>query len=284
MSPHERTARFHAFATDLALAQQRAADWSLAGLAGTRSRPDTQLGECFQTLQRDASALDLQDVACALVRVIALVEDAARSGSQHQVIARDLFHAGVTLDRAARDASIGMSKSSEYIPPRDPRRDASDRPASVLLDAVARAALDQARRSHRPIRTRIAQHTPYLPGLLLAVLHRAALPLVRNAVIHGIEAPTERLLVRKPRAGVVDLSVTARGDLVRLVITDDGRGLHTRTPCPRAHWSRLADAHPIGGMAQVQQVVRRLGGHGDITTWPGRGTRVCLTLPAEPRR
>jgi HPt (histidine-containing phosphotransfer) domain-containing protein len=50
--------------------------------------------------------------------------------------------------------------------------------------------------------------------------------LVRNAVVHGIEMPQDRLAMQKPEAGVLNIDFVDRGsEGYELVVRDDGRGL-----------------------------------------------------------
>ncbi|MEM9305007.1 MAG: ATP-binding protein, partial [Pseudomonadota bacterium] len=49
--------------------------------------------------------------------------------------------------------------------------------------------------------------------------------LLRNAIVHGIEAPAQRRGAGKPSAGFVWASFEPEGDDVRVVFRDDGRGL-----------------------------------------------------------
>jgi two-component system chemotaxis sensor kinase CheA len=50
--------------------------------------------------------------------------------------------------------------------------------------------------------------------------------LVRNAVVHGIEMPQDRLASQKPEAGILNVDFVDRGsEGYELVVRDDGRGL-----------------------------------------------------------
>ena len=49
--------------------------------------------------------------------------------------------------------------------------------------------------------------------------------LLRNAVVHGIEAPAERASAGKPVDGAISISVSQEGNDVAVVFRDDGRGI-----------------------------------------------------------
>jgi two-component system chemotaxis sensor kinase CheA len=133
--------------------------------------------------------------------------------------------------------------------------------------------------------------------------------LVRNAVDHGIESPEERRAAGKPAIGTVRL--TARHADGRIVITveDDGRGMDAaslrRTAVEKGVMSREAaeatsDAEMLRvifmpgfstarvitevsgrgvGMDVVRNNIERLGGWVDVSSTPGAGTKVSLSLP-----
>lgn len=64
-----------------------------------------------------------------------------------------------------------------------------------------------------------------IDGHVLSHLRDALHHIVRNAVVHGIEAPGVRTARGKPPVGRVDLVVERRGNRVALVCRDDGAGI-----------------------------------------------------------
>ncbi len=62
-----------------------------------------------------------------------------------------------------------------------------------------------------------------------SVMDRIAAPvehLLRNAIVHGIEAPARRLELGKPEAGALKLEVRQEGNEIALSLADDGAGLN----------------------------------------------------------
>lgn len=49
--------------------------------------------------------------------------------------------------------------------------------------------------------------------------------LLRNAIDHGIESADERRAAGKAAAGTIDIAVGVDGDMLQIVLSDDGRGL-----------------------------------------------------------
>lgn len=81
--------------------------------------------------------------------------------------------------------------------------------------------------------------------------------LIRNAIDHGIEAPTERERRGKPRSATVRLCATRENACVRLDVSDDGRGLDTVGIRQEAIRRSLHDEATLSTMtpAQVQQLI-----------------------------
>jgi len=143
-----------------------------------------------------------------------------------------------------------------------------------------------------------------------AILERMMGPLehlLRNAVVHGIEAPDDRLAVGKPPTGKVSLVVSRDGADVVLEVRDDGRGLDRKAIRRKAIERGLLDPKvPVDdsdldafilraglstasevtqvagrgvGMDVVVNEVKQLGGTLDIESQPGSGTRFIIRLP-----
>ncbi|BAN69758.1 hybrid sensor histidine kinase/response regulator [endosymbiont of unidentified scaly snail isolate Monju] len=143
-----------------------------------------------------------------------------------------------------------------------------------------------------------------------AILERMMAPLehlLRNAVVHGIEAPADREAAGKPPVGKVSLVVSRDGSDVVLEVSDDGRGLDREAIRrkaierglldPEAHIddddldafileAGLSTAHEVTqvagrgvGMDVVVNEVKQLGGTLDIDSQPGSGTRFTIRLP-----
>jgi len=133
------------------------------------------------------------------------------------------------------------------------------------------------------------------------------LHLVRNAVSHGIERPSERTAVGKPAEGTLTLRATASGDRIHIVVEDDGAGIDVAAVARRARErGLLADDAPLTdehlldvlcaagfstrdeadrtsgrgvGMDVVRSAVRALSGDLRVESEPGRGTSFTIELP-----
>jgi two-component system chemotaxis sensor kinase CheA len=134
--------------------------------------------------------------------------------------------------------------------------------------------------------------------------------MVRNAIDHGIESPTDRKAAGKPAEGRVSITVTSSGaGRVSIEIADDGRGFDVETLrdaavrariLSRAQAAELADREVIAlafrsgvstnavvtsisglglGLSIAQEQAERIGGRIAIDTTRNVGTRITLELP-----
>ncbi len=146
-----------------------------------------------------------------------------------------------------------------------------------------------------------------LPAQVTQVLREALPQLIRNAVVHGIESPSERVGSGKSPVGELRLQIehTADGGL-EVTVSDDGRGievplLRQRVAQTRRDASSLTDSQLLGcifdphfststevtehagrgvGLALVRQLVQQAGAKLRVMTQPRRYTRFVLLFGA----
>jgi two-component system chemotaxis sensor kinase CheA len=133
--------------------------------------------------------------------------------------------------------------------------------------------------------------------------------LVRNALDHGVETREERRALGKPLPATVRLTARHADGRILITVEDDGRGMDPaalrRSVVEKGLMSRevaesTSDAEMLRvifmpgfstakvvtevsgrgvGMDVVRNNIERLGGWVDVTSTPGQGTRVSLSLP-----
>ena len=146
-----------------------------------------------------------------------------------------------------------------------------------------------------------------IPLEITQVLREALPQLIRNAVVHGIEMPAERVGSGKPAMGELRLEI-GRGHDGRLQVTlsDDGRGIEVPAVRQRAAQLRpdaaeLTDSQVLGfifdqnfstatevtehagrgvGLALVRQIVEKAGAKLRVMTQPRSYTRFILQFGA----
>lgn len=176
-------------------------------------------------------------------------------------------------------------------------------PLSVLLGTLRRMVHDEAARANKRAALETEGGDTPLDKALLDVANEALGHLVRNAVIHGLEDPSDRVAAGKPETGTVRVRASTKGDEVWIEVSDDGGGID-RDQLRRVARSRgvetdhLADITEVLleagfttkaradmgsgrgiGLAAVRKAVQRQGGEIEITTDLGKGTTFLLRLP-----
>lgn len=131
--------------------------------------------------------------------------------------------------------------------------------------------------------------------------------LVRNSFDHGIEMPEDRRKAGKDEVGTIELNAYHQGGNIVIEVADDGKGLDKAVIIAKAREKGLLgeDEHISGdkalelifepgfstatevsdlsgrgvGMDVVRRNIRDLGGHIDLESTPGQGTRFTIRLP-----
>jgi two-component system chemotaxis sensor kinase CheA len=133
--------------------------------------------------------------------------------------------------------------------------------------------------------------------------------MLRNSIDHGIEPPAQRATLGKPPCGRISLALERESEVVRILLSDDGRGMdpaRIRDAAVRKGFITAEHARSLGeaevlmlttipgfstadkltevsgrgvGMDVVRTRIESLGGHMHIFSRPGRGTEIDMSLP-----
>lgn len=176
------------------------------------------------------------------------------------------------------------------------------RPAAILLGPIEEVAKRLADKLGKEVALEVegadtAVDVEVMRPVLMAVGH-----LIRNAISHGIELPHER--GEKPRVGKLELAISKHQRCVEVSLHDDGRGIDLDRLRERA--KRIVGLEPADvddplslifvdgvstadvtstvsgrgvGMAAVRSTIEAAGGTMSVSSTPGRGTRVVLSVP-----
>lgn len=151
-----------------------------------------------------------------------------------------------------------------------------------------------------------------VPSRYLAAIKNVAIQFIRNAVMHGIEAPQERAAAGKSPHGSLRLEFKVLRDAFELSFEDDGRGLDpdqvratavARGVVTGEAAARMRDREAIklifksryttlttsatdlahgSGMSLVRRYIHEAGGKIALASLAGHETRFKVTLPALP--
>lgn len=233
------------------------------------------------------------DALRALVAVQATLADEEHALERE---ARGLRHDAEllgTLAGGARDALKGIGAST----------------AGWLFDRVA-LVVDAAAGADKSVRlVREGESTEIDRGVAERLIEPLA-QLVRNAVAHGVERPAQRMARGKPARATLRLAAEAHGELLRIVVEDDGAGIDLGAVRARAAAlglvpmsGKLSDVAVLEalflpgvstretadasagrgvGLDLVRQEVRLLGGVVRATSEQGAGARFEIELTPRP--
>ncbi|HEX8709763.1 MAG TPA: ATP-binding protein [Pyrinomonadaceae bacterium] len=180
-------------------------------------------------------------------------------------------------------------------------------PVGRTLERAARAGRMAARATSKEVDFETTGGQVCLDKPLADSIFEPLLHILRNAVDHGIETPSERAALGKSRRGRVRLEALAEGNRVVLRVTDDGRGIDPQRIARAAAEQGLLEAgrsltkeqslrlifrpsfstaaavsSTSGrgvGLDIVERAVEQAGGQLRITSEAGAGTTFELLLP-----
>ncbi|HWU76149.1 MAG TPA: chemotaxis protein CheA [Rhodanobacter sp.] len=263
-----------------------------AAAAETPAAPARAHPPAENTVRVDTSRLDvLVNHAGELVLVRnRLLTLAARDGSEALVAA-----AG-ELDRIAdglQTAVMGMRMQ----------------PVGRLFQRFPRIVRDLARQLGKEVELVLEGEGTDLDRSLVEALADPLIHLLRNALDHGVEMPDARARVGKPRKGRVCLSASQRGERIVISVSDDGGGMDAEVlrrkavekgVIDQAEAARLSEGECYElifrpgfstaatvsdisgrgvGMDVVKTRVAELGGTLQVSSKPGQGSQLELTVP-----
>jgi two-component system chemotaxis sensor kinase CheA len=263
------------------------------------------------------AAQEAQRMRRALTELAVRLEEAERSPARAAAVARDLANAA-SQQRALADELIGVRQAFEADAHRadlvteELRELALDLhmlPIATVFDAFPRAVRDLAAEYEKEVQFLIEGGEVKLDKKIIEDIGEPLLHLLRNAVVHGIEAPEARESAGKPRRGTIGISAATRANRILIAVRDDGAGMELEALKRKAlergliaedQARELTDQQALDlaflpglsttrmitdvsgrgiGMDVVRAVARRLNGTVAIASQPGVGCTITLELP-----
>jgi len=182
-------------------------------------------------------------------------------------------------------------------------------PISYILDNFPRIVRDLAKKEGKEVDLEIAGSDIELDRAILDEIGDPLVHLIRNAIDHGIESPSERIKKGKPSRGKISIKVWREKGHVIIEISDDGRGIDfkkviekavekgliTQEEALKIEPSQILEILTMPGFSTKEKVtdvsgrgvgldvvkakLDALGGRIDLETQPGKGSKFQLTLP-----
>ena len=263
----------------------------------------------------------LAQIRSLLVDALGAVMESGRPGSSAQAAERleraawQLRATGRAAERAARTLRRGARLMQAGLAEmRHDLQGVVTTPISAVFEQVTRGALRLSSAAHKNPVVRSEGGSVVIDQRLLEPLKVALTQVTLNALAHGIEARALRLAARKPEQGCISLTAHQVGNLLRIQLADDGRGVDadrvrevvtargviTREAAERATEDELlpflflpglstqADADLLGGRGMGLNVAREalasVGGSIYLRRQQPWGLLATIEVPVLPRR
>lgn len=182
-------------------------------------------------------------------------------------------------------------------------------PIGRLFQKYPRIARDLARQLGKDVELVLFGEETEVDKTMIEDLSDPLIHLIRNAVDHGVEGPTERQAAGKPAKSLVRLEARQEGDHIVIIVADDGRGMSAERIRGKAvekglvteeeantlderqslnliflpgfsTKSEVSDVSGRGvGMDVVKTNIQKLNGYIDIRSEPGKGSVFIISLP-----
>lgn len=212
--------------------------------------------------------------------------------------------------RAAAQVSAISSGATMFVPSLDAAKPLSQKPAQDVTAGLETLAQRIAGENGKKVRFEV-RGLEHVPSDYLRTVRAVTIQFLRNAVVHGIEAASQRQAGGKSDTGVLQLEFARVSDGYEMVFQDDGAGLvaeQIKEAAVKRGTITAQEAQSLDGKAAiglifrpgfstqehetkdagrgvgldvVWKTVRGLGGKISVSTAPGKFTRFRIQLPAE---
>jgi two-component system chemotaxis sensor kinase CheA len=182
-------------------------------------------------------------------------------------------------------------------------------PVSFVFQRFPRLVRDIARRLGKEVDLELQGESTEADKNVIEALADPLVHIVRNALDHGIELPEVRRAAGKSPAGRLLIAARQETDRVVIEVADDGKGIdpaairrkaYEKGLIDEAALERMGDQESVNlvflpgfstaeqvsdlsgrgvGMDAVRSAVEKLGGSVQLTSVPGQGSRLLLSLP-----
>jgi two-component system chemotaxis sensor kinase CheA len=182
-------------------------------------------------------------------------------------------------------------------------------PVTQVFRSLHRLVRDVSRQLGKDVGLVTSGETAEADKTIVDRLFEPLVHLVRNAVDHGIESPTQRRAAGKPETATISIAASRTGDRFLIDVSDDGRGIDPvvvrrkafeKGLLPADELTALSDEQVVDlvfapgfstaaevsdisgrgiGMDVVRTVVEQIGGRVSLASRMGTGTTVRLDLP-----
>lgn len=229
-------------------------------------------------------------------RITALSRKAAGVREMDAELAEAMGLAAGSLDRVTSDIQTAVMRTRMQ-------------PLDKLFGRYPRLIRDLASKTGKQIQLVIEGGDTEVDKSVIEELGDPLVHLIRNSANHGLEGPEERTKAGKNPLGTITLRASHEGSHVRVLVMDDGRGLARERIAKKAVERGLATQEQVAtmsdrevfnfifeagfstadkvsdlsgrgvGMDVVRTNIQKLKGSIELSSEPGNGTTVAITIP-----
>lgn len=218
------------------------------------------------------------------------------------------------LNVTAQDANTNYNDSVEYLERvttslHDAVMKVRMVPVEIVFNRFPRMIRDISRKLGKDIDLVMSGEETELDRTVIDEIGDPLIHLLRNAADHGLETIEERIAIGKPRKGTIKLQAYQDGNSVVIEVEDDGKGINVQAIKNRAVQKgtiskeeaaamneqeaiellfrpsfstaeKISDLSGRGvGLDVVKSKIMELGGHVEVQTELGKGSKFIVRLP-----
>lgn len=229
-------------------------------------------------------------------RIAAVARQLDAEGKKDSELTEQMLAAAEGLDRITSDMQVAVMRTRMQ-------------PLDKIFGKYPRLIRDLSTKTGKPMRLVVEGGETEVDKSVLEELGDPLVHLLRNSADHGIDTPEERAKAGKAPEGVITLRASHEGSHVRVEVMDDGRGLSRERIARKAVERGLTTPEQVAtmndrevyqfifeagfstaekvsdlsgrgvGMDVVRTNIEKLKGTIELSSVPGQGTTVTITIP-----
>lgn len=250
---------------------------------------------------RDADVATIRVAVPALEQMMTLVSELVLTRNQLMELTRDREEDELRVPILRLNALTGDLQNGVMR--------ARMQPIGRMFGKLPRLLRDLSIRLGKKLELQTEGSSTELDRQLIELIRDPLIHMIRNCADHGIEPEAQRIAAGKPAAGLIRIGASHEAGHVKIVISDDGRGLDVDRIAERARLLGLATEQDLARMSSheicryifaagfstaqkittisgrgigldvVRDSIESIGGTISIATIAGRGTTFTLKIP-----
>ena len=265
-----------------------------------RGRCESEQREHLQTLRVDVEKIDkvmnlTGEVVLIRNRLLNILSTLQKNHGEEPAV-QNLFETVAFLDHVTTDMQLAVMKIRMQ-------------PIRKVFSKFPRLVRDISSSHGKDVELKIKGEDTEVDKSIIERIGDPMVHIIRNAIDHGLETPWHRRAVGKPDKGVICIEAFQKGNHIVIEVSDDGRGIDVERVKQKALEQVLAGPEEIArmsdetamnlifmpgfttaevatelsgrgvGMDVVRTNIAKLNGCVEVTSSPGAGTALRISIP-----